>query len=329
MSTVLLILLLLISALLLTLLFVLETSFTVYVGFAAVFVLLFFVILKLVDSYKINKRKIIFSSFNKIEELGCFTETKPRFYPGNKKVERSVLLIHGFSASVNEFSLLTERLIKENIPFYAPMLTGFGLDDYNLLKKIRVKDWLRDVVHGYEFLSGFSEKVSIIGHSMGGLLALYIAATREIDKLIITAPYLVHNSSHSLMKHLLRFKYVKEFFLSINPVINKFSRDHYNKLYKSSDKQNHRFAIPTFPLSSVAALWELQDIVDYKKLTSTKPLVLTGRKDNTITSSTIHNLLNKYSIPYSSIEFSDSGHNLLEDKEKDSVIEVILKELKR
>jgi pimeloyl-ACP methyl ester carboxylesterase len=185
--------------------FLFSDTFEFSIGILILGFLLLLVILKLYDNYKISKRKIIFTSFSEIEELGCFKDTQPIFHTGETRVEHAVLLIHGFSASVNEFKLLSKKLKENKIPFYAPMLTGFGLDEYHLLKNIRAKDWLRDVVNAYDLLDNFAENVSVVGHSMGGLLALYLASSKRINKLILTAPYLVHKKSHSLMKYLLRF----------------------------------------------------------------------------------------------------------------------------
>lgn len=326
MSTRLLILLfIMLVTLLLSFLFSEKHAFII--GLLVLSSLLLLVILKLYDNYKISKRKIIFSSFSEIEELGCFTDTQPLFKVADKRVEHAVLLIHGFSASVNEFKLLSEKLKENKIPFYAPMLTGFGLDEYHLLKNIKPKDWLRDVVNAYDLLHNFADKVSVVGHSMGGLLALYIASSKKVNKLILTAPYLIHKRSHSLMKYLLRWNLFKEFMLTLNPVINKFSRNHYNKLYKSDEIQLHRFAIPTFPLTSVTALWDIQELLNYEKLKTEKPLILFGKKDTTILSSNVYRLLKYHSVEYTSIEFANSGHNLLEDLEKDKVVDVILEEL--
>jgi carboxylesterase len=141
--------------------------------------------------------------FNYIPDAGLYEESSPQFFDPREKHKHGVLLIHGFSASTNEFQHLTGLLQEKQIPYYIPMLTGFGIDTTDNLRHISTKDWLRDVINAYRLLSSVCEEVSIVAHSMGCTLALYLAQNYPVKNLVLSAPYIMAKSNQILLKKML------------------------------------------------------------------------------------------------------------------------------
>lgn len=280
--------------------------------------------IKVTDYFKIKKSGEIFCEFNLIPQLDSFEETKQRISPSKEKYKHAVLLIHGFSASTYELRFLVDQLEKNEIPFYLPTLTGFGINDMHLLANIKPSDWLRDVVNAYDTLSALAEKISVVGHSMGGLLALYLSQIKEVDKVILTAPYLLPKQEHQFYKKILKNKLLNHLFFSINPVINKFKKKSQIDSYSVK-----RFAISAFPFSSVKALWDIQDIIDYEKLRGKNISIIFGGKDTTVNESKVVSLFEKNKIIFNKVVISGSKHNVLEDSERTKAIEIITDILKK
>lgn len=96
------------------------------------------------------------------------------------------LVIHGYTGSPYELEPLTNYL-KEytNWDIQVPVLPGHGRR-LNL-KGVSHKKWIKtaeDVLHQ---LKEKYKKIYIIGFSMGGMIAVYLAAKYKVDKLVLLA----------------------------------------------------------------------------------------------------------------------------------------------
>ncbi len=280
--------------------------------------------IKAIESYKVMTSTRGLTAFSHEYHSGMFRETAPLIFDPRDKITESTLLIHGFSASTREFRFLTPKLEKEGICYYAPMLTGFGIDDLLLLKNVRPMDWVRDVLNAYDLLASKSECVNVVGHSMGGLLALIVAQYRVVNKLIITAPYLKEKPGHAFFKTLLLLPVISKFYAVLNPTVKKNNRKEFEQI-----QQDARFVYTSVPIESVKAMWQLQETLDYKNLRFKSLDILFGGKDNTIDIDDILKDFNSFSIPYTKHIFESFGHNLLEDIEKETINNIIINILKR
>ncbi len=104
-----------------------------------------------------------------------------------------VLLIHGFTGSPAELLLLGKFLNRAGFTVLGVRLAGHGTNELNLMKTTN-EDWFNSVLDGYKMLGGFCEKVFVAGHSMGGLLALKLAAFFNVEKIVtLSAPIFIEN----------------------------------------------------------------------------------------------------------------------------------------
>jgi len=255
---------------------------------------------------------ILFKKFALDETTGQFEVAKPEMiFSKNRK--HGVLLLHGFSASPQEFRYLIPLLKENEITFYVPRLTGFGIHDLTKLETIKAVQWLRDALNAFDLLSRDVDEVSIVGHSMGGLLAVLIAQQRKVKKLILSAPYLVENKNHSFKKKLLKMPTVLFLMSLFMPIVRK----------STFDQNSDRFVYHAVPINSIKALWDLHSFLN---LASTKNefFLLAGKLDNTTNMQLNEEILNKNKISYSKYEFQKSGHNILEDVEHSEVAKKVI-----
>jgi len=101
-----------------------------------------------------------------------------------------VLLLHGFGDTPQTLALLARRLHKSGFSLYAPLLPGHGrnMDSFG---KSRAADWISAARNALADMRRRHKSVSVVGLSMGGALAVLIAAELDdIPAMILIAPYL-------------------------------------------------------------------------------------------------------------------------------------------
>ena len=107
-----------------------------------------------------------------------------------------VVLIHGFTGSPAELLPLGEFLNRAGFTVLAVRLAGHGTDEENL-SRTTCEDWFNSVLDGYALLKNFCDKIFVVGHSMGALLSLKLAATKNFDKLVtLSPPFFIDDGFH-------------------------------------------------------------------------------------------------------------------------------------
>jgi carboxylesterase len=90
---------------------------------------------------------------------------------------RGVLLLHGFAGTPVELIRLGEWLAGHGILAHAPLLAGHGTSPEEMART-RADDWIRSANQGLDELLARCRTVGVAGQSMGGTIALHLAATR-------------------------------------------------------------------------------------------------------------------------------------------------------
>jgi carboxylesterase len=100
-----------------------------------------------------------------------------------------VLILHGFTASLDCVREIEPPLKALGLPTRMPVLRGHGAESPQALKGVTWHDWVADAESALQDLLTEVEKVIVIGHSMGGLVTLTLAADHadEIDSIILAA----------------------------------------------------------------------------------------------------------------------------------------------
>lgn len=103
-----------------------------------------------------------------------------------------VLLIHGFTATPDSLAILEGPLKSLGLPVAMPLLTGHGELSPESLRGVSCRQWIDDVSRALQEMSAEAEKIVVVGHSMGALLALQLAGAYPgiVDSLVLAAPAL-------------------------------------------------------------------------------------------------------------------------------------------
>ncbi|WP_280769472.1 alpha/beta hydrolase [Salipaludibacillus daqingensis] len=94
------------------------------------------------------------------------------------------LIIHGFAGRPQEVGDIERHLRKKNWLVYCPELPGHDGTRAGL-KSVTYKHWLFKAKVALEELLERCEKVFVVGFSMGGMIASYLASQYPIDRLVL------------------------------------------------------------------------------------------------------------------------------------------------
>jgi carboxylesterase len=164
---------------------------------------------------------------------------EPFYYKGNNG--KGVLLLHGFTSTPYQVKQLGRFLNEKGYTVYAPLFAGHGTEPKDLAKT-RHKDWIQSGLDGLNELNERVNQVYIIGTSLGGNVALYLAHQYS-DKIngivVLGTPIYIHREG--LVRYVLPiYKYFIKYLEK--------SRDDYRGQYIDYSDEVCYSVIPSKPL---------------------------------------------------------------------------------
>jgi carboxylesterase len=136
---------------------------------------------------------------------GC----EPLFLEGGST---ACLLLHGFTNSPYEMQLLGKFLNRKGYTVSIPLIPGHGTSPRDL-KRRKWTEWYEKSKSELFELRKKYKKVYVMGFSMGGSLALHLAAHYEVNGIVALAPVLYLKNKFSFLSHYIHFvcPYTKKF----------------------------------------------------------------------------------------------------------------------
>lgn len=110
------------------------------------------------------------------------------FRPDGPAADRGAMLLHGYMGSPAELRALGEALRRAGVRADAPALPGFG-PDIPRLAEIDEHDWLNSARTTWTSLREAVAATVLVGFSMGGAVALALAAEMVPSRLILIEPF--------------------------------------------------------------------------------------------------------------------------------------------
>lgn len=195
--------------------------------------------------------------------LAIMRGAEPFLLPGG---DRGVLLSHGFTGAPAEMRLLGERLHGKGYTVLGPRLAGHGSSPAEMAGT-RWPHWYGDVEDGYHLLKGMCREVSVVGLSMGGLLALKLAAEHPVTRVVaVNAPIFLLDKRLPL--------------LPLFRLFRKYQRQEKRRLTLN---EPYNVSYEYMPLPCLVSLLELIKHVDrLLPLISRPALLIQSRHDRTV-----------------------------------------------
>lgn len=122
-----------------------------------------------------------------LERLGLFqgAEHQPFHFDAGRA---GALLLHGFPGTPAETRALGEQFAQMGISAHGMLLPGFGADIPRLSSVTRA-DWVNAALEKWRALRTAHAPAILVGYSMGGAVALHLAAQLPPDQLVLFAPF--------------------------------------------------------------------------------------------------------------------------------------------
>lgn len=110
-----------------------------------------------------------------------------------------LLFIHGFASDPSVFRLMAPMLAEDGFECRVLRLPGFG-EPMERIRKVTESDWRRTVSDEVERTTKEGKRIWLVGHSMGGTLALDYALSNpnRVEGLILLAPMIKVSARRSL-----------------------------------------------------------------------------------------------------------------------------------
>ena len=228
---------------------------------------------------------------------------------------RAVILIHGFITGPSDFNPLYKFLYKKYDQVYKVVLPGHNIGEN--YKTFNVNGSFNVVLNAYDELANEHAIIDVIGFSLGGALATYLASVRKVNKLVLLAPankYLNFSFIRRYLSHLRQFR--------IRYKILKRKKDPRAQSYLDkliSIKKNNRASIK-LGFTTLFPHYTIKNIKIFRKIIkrvnkslapiSAKTLLCWGELDQLVPYKSLR-FIERYLNDYKEIVYNDLSHLML------------------
>ena len=223
-------------------------------------------------------------------------------YDFNSKSSKGVYIIHGFSSTTYEVKELAEFLGKHGYHTIANNLPGHGTN-VEECNKIKYINWINHVKQDFAKLASQSQKLYVIGNSMGAVLGLYLSSVFPINGFVTGGA-------------VLRFKkYFSTYFLV--PIICNFIKQQpKNKVLDSSCTQFYGYKY--YPLKALNEYRKMIKIIIPKLKNIQSPgLIIHSENDKTSIKKNVDIIFDNINKKYLHSLFVKNAHHNMFDKNPD------------
>lgn len=219
------------------------------------------------------------------------------------------LLIHGFTGTPYEVEPLVKRLESEGCEVVAPLLPGHGGERHEMMR-VTWRHWIQGVEDVLTGLLHHHEQVHLVGFSMGGLIAAFLAAKypgRIKSLTMLSAPIYTINP--------------KQLFKTIAEAIQQSMRTG----NRQEDVSRYLMKVRATPLRSLAHFKRLVQMVKMQLGAVEVPLlILQGEQDDLVEARSATYIYESVRSEQKQIHFfPESRHMICHDCEADQVCRLV------
>jgi carboxylesterase len=261
------------------------------------------------------------SAFHQRDQgTGIIIGAEPFYYPG--KNGEAVLMVHGYTSTPRDLRQLGREINRAGYTARGMLLPGHGTKPTDL-DNATWQQWFSMILTEYNRLSRDNDTIHVIGFSMGGTLAMHLAANNNVDKLILLSPFfkIAYNIRHVIPEEWLVY--------SIGRLLRHLKKKHTGNCNDPQARMRH-IAYYHYALSSINQALELVNIIkgEIDKIDN-KVLMIHAKRDRTTSPSASRRIFEM--IPSKDKRFvwlRNSNHIITHDYDKETVFREILNFLK-
>lgn len=231
-----------------------------------------------------------------------------------------VILVHGWTSTPYEMRVLGEQLNSEGFGVDAPLLSGHGTRP-EYLEHVTWKQWEDDVEKAYKRVKKQYKKVYVGGMSIGGSLAIHVAANNaDVDGLILmSTPY--------TMKH-------EKVGLCAAHVINKFTsykKKYYPRVFNTQPSITQLISYQQYPINSALEAMEVIKQSHKKLQQITQPtFLIQPERDHLVSRSSIYDIYGRIASEKKEMRIiQKASHNFMGNGEHADVFESVVDFVKK
>jgi carboxylesterase len=230
------------------------------------------------------------------------------------------LIIHGFTDQLDSVQIIESELSNLDIPIQVPLLRGHGKESPEALRGVVWQDWIEDTEAALAEILLVVENVIVIGYSLGGLIAITLAAriAERIDSIVLAGAPVKINAPLAPGRPL---HFLTTF---INWLIKKWEMP---PNYVDTERVKYHTSYPWAPMDSITTLLDL--IVEASKLlpdVKVPTLILQSHNDSTTSpesANIIYNTISTSPEEKQIVWFEKTEHEMFRDLERETVVNVI------
>jgi carboxylesterase len=226
------------------------------------------------------------------------------------------LLLHGLTSSLATVSNLVPYLEARGIPYAMPTLRGHGTRPEDL-RSVTWRDWYGDAERALEELLGRCDRVVVMGLSMGGVVALHLAAQRPEGLAGVATAAAA-----------LQLQGAARFLLPLLSRANMLTAVDVRNAFADQSLATTATNYPSAPVSAVASLAAFGKLVERELPYIRVPLLtLYTPQDRVVDPAkalVIHERAGTPSDRKRLLAFPNSGHEMLMDRDRAAVCEAIV-----
>jgi carboxylesterase len=237
-----------------------------------------------------------------------------------------VLIFHGFTDRLDSIHIIESAVAALGVPVRAPVLRGHEAESPEALRGVTWQDWVADAESALGDLLRETHKVIVIGYSLGGLVALTLAAEhpQDIDSIVLAAAPVQINSPLAPGGPL-------HFLVSlIKRLVKKWDAP---PVYVDKERIKYHTSYPWAPVDSIASLLDFSVAVRNRLSEVSVPaLILQSHNDSTATPKSANIIYDTISTPSNEKEivwFEKTEHEMFRDLEREGVTKSVVDYVKK
>ncbi len=263
------------------------------------------------DTYDLPTHHASMARYTMELPLAVHEQALPRYHEAGRA---GVLLLHGWKGFPGLMYPVFDALVNQGFSVSLPRLPGHGTTMADMLRTNR-HDWMRRAMDAYADLAATHSPTYVVGHSMGGIIALLLAGTYPVERTVLLAPAIAARSK------LLRFTpLVKPFVTRLrtawveekerNPQFIELGREYWYYNYGHTAAELYRLQrlcrrrLPSVRGRVLTVVSESDDAVP----TSVAEMIRTGAPD----------------AEHQALLLLESDHNLLCGREQERVVQAVI-----